>query len=221
MFLSKKLWIIEDMIDLQPVYENIFKDEKFHLKFFTSFCEFKDRYIQKKKLPDLIIADIHLEDGHFFDLLKDSEITLNTPSLVISSSSDMDNLRGAFQADAIDYLIKPFNKNEVLAKVERHLINIEEKIQKDSLSLESLKLDINSYTNKEIKIIESFNTREDKRLHRNEVTKVIWKNVAIHPNTLDVHIYNLRKKLKKDGYGVKSVGNGYFKFIKLEVATSS
>lgn len=205
------------MIDLQPIYKSIFKSEEYNLIFFKSFNEFKNNYLQQKELPELIIADVMLEDGHFFKLLNDSDITLNTPYLVISSSSDLEDFRGAFQAGAIDYLLKPFNKNEVLAKVERHLINIEEKIHETSKSLDALNLDITLYTNKEIKIIESFNISEDKRLHRNEITKVIWKNVAIHPNTLDVHIYNLRKKLKSDGYGIKSVGNGFFKFIDLEI----
>lgn len=216
MFLSKKLWVIEDMVDLQPIYENIFESQQFSLSFFKSFDEFKNSYINERDLPDLIIADILLEDGHFFKLLNESDITLSIPYLVISSSSDIDDLRGAFQAGAIDYLLKPFNKNEVLSKVERHLINIEVRIHETSKSLEALNLDLSVFTNKEIKIIESFNISEDKRLHRNEITKVIWKNVAIHPNTLDVHIYNLRKKLKTNGYGIKSVGNGFFKFIELD-----
>jgi DNA-binding winged helix-turn-helix (wHTH) protein len=58
--------------------------------------------------------------------------------------------------------------------------------------------------------------KEEKTLHRNEIVKVIWKNIAIHPNTLDVHIYNLRKKLKPFGYGIKAIGNGLFKFVDLK-----
>lgn len=216
MFITKKLWIIEDVVDLQPIYRNIFQGDQYKLTFFKSFDDFKNNYLNSNDLPDLIIADILLEDGHFFKLLNDSDMTLNTPYLVISSSSELEDFRGAFQAGAIDYLLKPFNKNEILAKVERHLINIEVRIHETSKSLEALNLDLNQYTNKEIKIIESFNVSEDKRLHRNEITKLIWKNVAIHPNTLDVHIYNLRKKLKANGYGIKSVGNGFFKFIEME-----
>ena len=215
MFLTKKLWIIEDMEDLQPIYNHIFEGNDFQLQFFTSFDEFKRAYTSEKNLPDLIIADIMLEDGHFFKLLNESDLTLNTPYMVISSSDDLETLRSAYQAGAIDYLLKPFNQNEIRAKVERHLINIEERIQETSKSLEALNLDLAQFTNKEIKIIESFNMKEEKTLHRNEIVKVIWKNIAIHPNTLDVHIYNLRKKLKPFGYGIKAIGNGLFKFIEI------
>jgi DNA-binding response OmpR family regulator len=216
MFLTKKLWIIEDMEDLQPIYSHIFSGEEYDLRFFKSFDEFRRSYISEKSLPNIIIADIMLEDGHFFKLLNESDMTLNTPYLVISSSDDLETLRNAFQAGAIDYLLKPFNQNEIRAKVERHIINIEEKNQETSKSLEALNLDLSQFTNKEIKIIESFNIKEEKTLHRNEIVKVIWKNIAIHPNTLDVHIYNLRKKLKMFGYGIKAIGNGLFKFIELQ-----
>lgn len=201
------------MEDLQPIYSHIFGGNEFQLTFFTSFEEFRRAYLSEKNHPDLIIADIMLEDGHFFKLLNELDMTLSTPYMVISSSDDLDTIRNAYQAGAIDYLLKPFNQNEIRAKVERHLINIEERIQETSKSLEALNLDLSQFTNKEIKIIESFNMKEEKTLHRNEIVKVIWKNIAIHPNTLDVHIYNLRKKLKSFDYGIKAIGNGLFKFI--------
>lgn len=219
MFLTKKLWIIEDMVDLQPIYQHIFSEEDYNLEFFKSFDEFRRAYQAEKNHPNIIIADIMLEDGHFFKLLNESDMTLNTPYLVISSSDDLDTIKNAFEAGAIDYLLKPFNQNEIKAKVERHLTNIEERIQETSKSLEALNLDLSQFTNKEIKIIESFNVKEEKTLHRNEIVKLIWKNIAIHPNTLDVHIYNLRKKLKTFGYGIKAIGNGLFKFIDLEPKT--
>ena len=121
-------------------------------------------------------------------------------------------MRVAFEAGAIDYILKPFNYNEIYAKVEKHLKKIEERNYETTKSLEALNLDLSVFTNKEIKIIESFNIKEDKTLHRNEIVKIIWKNIAIHPNTLDVHIYNLRKKLKTFGYGIKAIGNGLFRF---------
>lgn len=213
--MSKKLWIIEDMVDLQPVYKNIFNDELYDIKFFTTFNEFSNAYQGKKEI-DLIIADIMLDDGHFFQLLNESDITLNTPYLVISSSDDLDGIRVAFEAGAIDYILKPFNYNEIYAKVEKHLKRIEEKNYETTKSLEALNLDLSLFTNKEIKIIENFNIKEDKTLHRNDIVKLIWKNIAIHPNTLDVHIYNLRKKLKSFGYGIKAIGNGLFRFTNEE-----
>lgn len=211
----KKLWIIEDIKELHPVYLNIFDEADYKVNFFQSFDTFSNSYTKCEELPDLIIADIMLEDGHFIQLLNESDITLSTPYLVISSSDDIETMRTAFTAGAIDYLIKPFNYNETLAKVERHINKITEKKLESSLSLQALNITLADFTNKEIKIIESFNIKEDKILHRNEIVKIIWKNIAIHPNTLDVHIYNLRKKLKPYNYAIKAIGNGQFTFLNL------
>ncbi|MEX0797808.1 MAG: response regulator [Bacteriovoracaceae bacterium] len=212
---KKNLWIIEDMEDLQPIYQSILEEDKYNLTFFTSFDEFRSAYLSSKDQIDLIIADIFLEDGHFFKLLNESDMTLSTPYLVISSSDEYESLQNAFEAGAIDYILKPFNKSEIKAKVERHVRQIDERNHETSKSLEALHLDLASFTNKEIKIIESFNVQEDKTLHRNDIVKIIWKNIAIHPNTLDVHIYNLRKKLKQSNYSIKAIGNGLFRFVKL------
>jgi DNA-binding response OmpR family regulator len=211
----KRLWIIEDMEDLYPVYRDLFNPDEYALTFFNNFENFANSY-NKQSNVDLIIADMILPDGHFINLLNETDMTLNTPYLVISSSDALDNIRHAFEAGAIDYILKPFNYNEIIGKVEKHLQKIDEKNFETSKSLEALNLNFSQFTNKEIKIIESFNIRDDKTLHRNEIVKIIWKNIAIHPNTLDVHIYNLRKKLKASGFNIKAIGNGLFRFTYLD-----
>lgn len=218
MLLPKKVWILEDMEDLWPVYDNALEDAHFNLKFFHTFDNFAKIYshLEEKDYPDLLLADITLDDTNFFQKLNESDLTLSTPYMVVSNSKDIDTIRMAFEAGAIDYLLKPVNGNELVAKAEKHLLYLQEKNNETSKSLEALNLDLSAFTNKEIRIIESFNIKEEKTLHRSEIVKLIWKNINIHPNTLDVHIYNLRKKLKPFGFGIKSIGNGLFKFITIK-----
>lgn len=219
MLLPKKIWILEDMEDLWPVYDNALSEDHFILKYFPSFDNFARVYDQheEKDYPDLILADITLvDDTNFFQKLNESDLTLSTPYMIVSNSKDIETIRMAFEAGAIDYLIKPINENELIAKAEKHLMYLQEKNNETSKSLEALNLDLSAFTNKEIRIIESFNIKEEKTLYRSEIVKLIWKNINIHPNTLDVHIYNLRKKLKPFNYGIKSIGNGLFKFIAIE-----
>lgn len=218
---EKNIWIIEDVEDLQFVYRNIFSSSPVTLTFFKSFDQFAKALRNEDNQPDLIIADIMLEDGHFFQLLNEEDLSLTVPYLVISGSDDLETINNAFEADAIDYILKPLNHNEIKAKVERFLNKIEEKSLESSRSLEALNIDFTNFTNKEVRIIESFNIKEDKTLHRNEIVQIIWKNIAIHPNTLDVHIYNLRKKLKEFDYGIKAIGGGNFMFVDLNPKENS
>lgn len=211
---NKRIWVLEDMEELMPVYESIFEKSNFKIKFFKSFDSFECCYKENNDIkPDLVIVDINLEDGNFFQLLNESDLTLTDPFIVVSKSDEKMSFELAFEAGAIDYLLKPINNNELYSKVAKHLTNIEKRIIESSKTLKNLNLNIQNYTNKEIKIIESFNFQEDKTLHRSEIVKIIWKNIAIHPNTLDVHIYNLRKKLKQDNHTIKAIGNGQFKFM--------
>ena len=213
---KKQLWIIEDAEELQPIYQKILGPENFQLRFFRSFQDFTSEYQSNKNSPHLIIADILLEDGNFFQKLNENDIAVEIPFLVISGVDDYDTILSSYEAGAIDYILKPINQNEIKAKVEKHLINIQEQNLEFNKSLEALNLELSKFTNKEIRIIESFNVRENKTLHRSEIIKLIWKNIAIHPNTLDVHIYNLRKKLKPFNYGIRAIGNGLFKFNEIK-----
>lgn len=212
---EKTLWIIEDMHEMRPVYESIFDNSKakLNLKFFSSFAQFSESYHRAEVHPDLIIADIMLEDGNFIQMLNEANLSLNSPFLVASICDDYETIANAFEIGAIDYIIKPLKFDEVKAKVERHLVIIEERNIENTKTLSALRIELSQFTNMEIKIIESFNIQDQLTLHRNDLIQIIWKNIAIHPNTLDVHIYNLRKKLKCFNYSIKAIGNGYFKFI--------
>ena len=63
MLLPKKVWVLEDMEDLWPIYGHALDEQHFQLKFFPNFDNFARIYSQQeeKDQPDLILADITLE----------------------------------------------------------------------------------------------------------------------------------------------------------------
>lgn len=216
------LWIIEDMQELHAVYETIFENSQHQLKFFVNYAQFKTSYdelVEKStssNSPDLLIIDIKLEDGDFFKHLNEDNVNLNANFIVVSESSDYQSVYDALSTGALDFIVKPINLSEMQAKVDHHLEKIEEKKRLKDNILKQMNLNITDFTNKEVKIIESFQAKEDKTLHRSQIVQIIWKNIAIHPNTLDVHIYNLRRKLKPYNFNIKAIGSGQFKFIEME-----
>lgn len=75
-------------------------------------------------LPDLILLDINLPDSDGFDVcarLKASDQTRHIPIIFISALDDVDGKVKAFQLGGVDYITKPFNFEEVLARVATHL----------------------------------------------------------------------------------------------------
>ncbi|HEY1129007.1 MAG TPA: two-component system response regulator KdpE [Roseateles sp.] len=67
--------------------------------------------------PDLIILDLGLPDGDGVDYLKDLRVWSGIPVIVLSARTDETDKIAALDAGADDYLTKPFNMGELMARV--------------------------------------------------------------------------------------------------------
>ena len=78
----------------------------------------------KKKPPDIILLDIMMPEMDGLEVcrqLKREETTRDIPVIFISALTETaDKLKG-FHAGGVDYITKPFHKEEVLARVQAHL----------------------------------------------------------------------------------------------------
>lgn len=80
--------------------------------------------IAKKALPDLILLDIKMPGMDGYETiaeLKKDRATQSIPVIFISALNQIDDKLKGFQSGAVDYVSKPFQKEEVLARVSTHL----------------------------------------------------------------------------------------------------
>ncbi len=95
----------------------------------------------KKKLPDLILLDIKMPgmDGYeVCEQLKADERTRDIPVIFISAMTDTaDKVRG-FALGGVDYITKPFQEEEVIARVEKHLTirNLQKRLEEQNTQLQ-------------------------------------------------------------------------------------
>ncbi len=78
----------------------------------------------ESKLPDLILLDIIMPDMNGFEVckkLKENPRAKNIPIIFISALDDIKNKVKAFKVGGVDYITKPFEAEEVLARVQTHL----------------------------------------------------------------------------------------------------
>ncbi len=78
----------------------------------------------RTKAPDLILLDINMSNMNGFEVcheLRNNCITAETPIIFISASSETDNKIKAFNEGGNDYITKPFDIGEVIARVENQL----------------------------------------------------------------------------------------------------
>jgi DNA-binding response OmpR family regulator len=77
-----------------------------------------------KKIPDLILLDIMLEDTDGFEIckqLKENPRTAEIPVIFLTARVRLEDKVRGFQVGAVDYITKPFEEAEVIARVHTHL----------------------------------------------------------------------------------------------------
>lgn len=80
--------------------------------------------IAKKILPDMILLDLVMPDTDGLEVcrkLKESELTQEIPIIFLTSMKNTDNIVKGFELGAVDYIVKPANKQETLARIKTHL----------------------------------------------------------------------------------------------------
>ena len=91
--------------------------------------------------PDLVLLDIHMPEMNGYEVcrrFKQDEILQEIPVLFISALTETKDLVKAFEAGGVDYITKPFQVEEVLARVRTHLdlIRYRKTLQKQNITLQ-------------------------------------------------------------------------------------
>lgn len=75
--------------------------------------------------PDLILLDVMMPDLTGFEVskrLKSEKELQDIPIIFISALDESDDIIRGFESGGVDYIVKPFQKNEILARIRTHLI---------------------------------------------------------------------------------------------------
>lgn len=209
---NKSIWILEDDKGCQFVYEQIL-DFRYNTTYLDSISELREKVssMDEKSKPALVIADLVLKDGNFLNFLStdSSDKMFDIPFIVVSSIDDIDALRFCFNEGALDYLTKPFKKNELLVKIENALSNQQKafvEYEKSVLTIDGVKVE--GLTSKQTQLLSLFANSQNRIVNRNDILEKVWGDTTVHPKTVDVHLYNLRRKLHPYGYFIRSEGGG-------------
>jgi two-component system, sensor histidine kinase and response regulator len=117
----------------------------------------------KERVPDLILMDIIMPDINGFDLcarVKQLPGLKEIPILFISALDDHENRVKGLQTGAVDYISKPFNKDELLARVHTHLEllhltrQLQAKIDENESLVRIMSHDLSNYLQVNLSIIE-------------------------------------------------------------------
>ncbi len=179
--------------------------------------------------PDLILLDLYLPDGNgfdFFDFVKQDSQTNRIPVIFLSLESDVKTKVKSFSAGAYDYITKPFDQNELIARIDAHCARSVEVMAAfytpevfDDLFFDKEAKQVYrqaddgtrhllSLSPTEFKLLECFMTHLGKTLSRDQIAKEVWNKMHFQSRTIDRHISSLRKKLGVTGSHLKTVSHG-------------
>ncbi|MEE3078730.1 MAG: response regulator transcription factor [Bdellovibrionota bacterium] len=229
---KKKLLIIEDN---EAILKMLFLFLKDHYDVILAENGYVGIEKWKDGQPDLVILDLMLPDMWGYDICdvaKDDLELRNTPIVFLSSQGSDDARIKGYQCGAVNYLVKPIKKLELIAVIESTLSLLNNGNAKYNLvEVEDLKINVDSHevfikddcvemTPNEFKILYAFILKIEHVLSREKILEALGKNMSsINDRTIDSHISHLRKKINPSQLKIRSVyGEGYKLTLKKSAA---
>lgn len=178
-----------------------------------AFSGTEARLLLETKQYDLVLLDLMLPGISGEEVLREIRRRGSTPVIVVTAKDTIDDKVEFLRSGADDYVTKPFNIKEVAARVEVQLRRSEKPGQEDTkkakLRYQELVLDKEQFgvfvgdtqleriTRQEFAILELLMKHPQKVFSKEEIFEYAWEEPYMgETKTLDVHISNIRKKIK-------------------------
>ncbi len=161
--------------------------------------------------PHAIVCPLKI-DNSFFDEHFDS--LPNRPLFFIHGVRRFEDALFALSKGAADTCAENISWPTLLAKIQYTNFDKARK-SSDNSTLDTYNNPLfHHLTLREHQIVFAFLQSKNWILKREDLYKIIWGKVSVHPKTLDVHLFNLRKKLRQVKYDIQLVSIGTWKLVK-------
>lgn len=207
------LWCLEDDDARTCVREAL--QLRFQIEFMADLSALKERAYSGGPRPAALLAELQLRDGSsFLDLLKERPFVdhLSAPILVVSAVEDVEVLRFCFARGVADYLIKPANRFELLAKIERatasRLATLGIRLNPITLTATREGLTSAPLTPKEFQLTTVLLAAGVDAIAPSALREQLWPVSQVTAKALDVHLSHLRKKLAVLGVRIERLRKG-------------
>ncbi|WML45473.1 response regulator transcription factor [Neobacillus sp. PS3-40] len=206
----KKILLVDDemrMLDLLALYLN---PKGYHCQKATSALD-AIHYLESDKV-DIILLDVMMPKMDGWEACQEIRKRWDIPIIMLTARSEkMDVVKG-LKLGADDYISKPFDEEELIARIEAILRRKEG--NNNRIEFNGLILNQDSYellynethvplTPKEFSLLGLFLQNRNKVFTREHLLTSIWGYaVSTEDRTIDSHVRNLRDKLRKIGYPI-------------------
>ena len=218
---EKKILVIDDDAELCELVSEYLESEGFEIDTEGSGDHGADRALESDY--DLIILDVMLPGINGFEALRRIRSHSNVPVLMLTArGDDVDRIVG-LEIGADDYLPKPFNPRELVARIHAILrrssahANADAAALNEKVAIGDIQLDKGSrtvtrdnnpihLTAMEFDVLEVLLRNAGRVVEReNLVEQVLDRKYSPYDRSIDVHVSNLRKKLGHEVDGMERI----------------
>jgi DNA-binding response OmpR family regulator len=205
-----KILIVEDEPKVAGFIKSCLNENKYHVEIASDGIMAKRLTNQNRY--DLVILDLVIPHINGMDLCRIiKEVRPNMPIIMVTALGTTANKLEGFEAGADDYLVKPFEMLELLARIKVLIKRFSgDVIVGNKMIFENLEFDLETMTatrggqtitltTKEALLLEYFMRNKGRIVSRAEITANVWNlKFDTGTNIVEVYINILRKKIDKD-----------------------
>ncbi len=225
--MKTKILVVEDDINIAELIRLYLQKDNFEVYLAHDGIEALNSF--KAVSPDLILLDIMLPKLDGWGVCRKIREKSSVPIIMLTAKDDTFDKVTGLNLGADDYISKPFEMKEVIARINAVLRRVpkqEENEAKGTLVFENLKIDMNAYQveicgkkvempPKEIELLNYLASNPNRVFTRNQLLDDVWGFEYFGDSrTVDVHVKRLREKI--DGvsqkWSLKTVWGVGYKF---------
>ena len=202
--MKSTILIIEDDKDINEMLTALLTNNGFNVE--NAYSGTEGLLVHSDNV-DLILLDLMLPGKNGEEIIKELKEKNNVPIIVMSAIEDVNKKIDLFSLGANDYVTKPFNNDELIARIKVQLRD--NNTFSNILKFKDIELDKNnfsvkcngkkvSFTKKEFELLKLIIENQDQTLTKSAIFDAIWSDEnSADDNTLNVHISKIKNKLKE------------------------
>ena len=202
---EEKIWVVED----EPKIADLLRDYLVQAGYRVTCLDRGDRVLEeiRREIPALILLDLMLPGMDGVSVCREVRKTSNVPVIMVTARvEDVDRLIG-LEVGADDYVCKPFNPREVVARVRAVLRRASPQEPPRRYNAGPFSLDEDTYrvtvsgrelelTPNEFALLKTLMAHPDRVFRRQELLdRVQGYSYEGYDRTIDTHVKNLRRKI--------------------------
>lgn len=221
-----KILVVDDDQNIAELIRLYLEKEMYSVKIAYDGKKALDAFYQWA--PDLVILDIMMPNMDGYEVCKQIRKAGNIPIIMLTARGEVIDKVLGLELGADDYIVKPFDPKEFLARVKAVLRRTQnnDMVKDEKLVFPGLTIDKNDYTvtiqgnrlelpPKEMELLYFLASRPNQVFTREQLLEKVWDYDYIGDSrTVDVHIKRLREKLHDDmgRWEIKTVWGVGYKF---------